>query len=172
MKKTILTFIVCVLIASFLAWANWPHEPLPAGTKADTIVIEKSKRILTIYSKDHKIRSYPISLGSNPVGPKEKEGDRKTPEGSYSIIEHKRDSAFFRALRVSYPEKKDIAHAERLGVNPGSDIMIHGIRNGLGFIGRAHRWFDWTAGCVALTNPEIEELFSAVTDDAKLEIRK
>ena len=62
--------------------------------------------------------------------------------------------------------------AERLGVKPGSDIMIHGIRNGFGFIGRAHRWFDWTAGCVALTNPEIEELFRVVKDDAKIEIKK
>lgn len=159
-------------MVGFFSWANWPYESLPMSTNADKIVVEKASRTLTIYFENQKIRSYPISLGSNPVGAKEKEGDRKTPEGFYTITEHKRDSAFFRALRVSYPESKDTIHAERLGVNPGSDIMIHGIRNGLGFIGRAHRWFDWTAGCVALTNPEIDELFRVVTDDAKIEIRK
>ena len=156
MRKLFLILFLCAM-GGFFSWANWPYESLPVGAKADKIVIEKAKRTLTIYFQNQNIRSYPISLGSNPVGPKEKEGDRKTPEGFYTVIEHKRGSSYFRALRVSYPGQKDMIQAERLGVKPGFDIMIHGIRNGFGFIGRAHRWFDWTAGCVALTNPEIEE---------------
>ena len=171
MKKLTFILFACAIV-SFLSWANWPHDSLPADAKADKIVIEKANRVLTIYIQNQKIKSYPISLGSNPVGSKEEEGDRKTPEGIYSVIEHKRDSSYFRALRVSYPEEEGILHAERLGVKPGSDIMIHGIRNGLGFIGRAHRWIDWTAGCVALTNPEMAELFRVVKDGARIEIQK
>jgi murein L,D-transpeptidase YafK len=171
MKKLLL---ICILAAAitFIAWANWPASRLPAGTTGDRIVIEKAERTLTLYRKGTALKAYQVSLGRVPVGAKEKEGDRKTPEGLYRIIEHKRASRFHRALRISYPEAKDIQYAQSHGVNPGSDIMIHGIQNGVGLIGRAHRWFDWTAGCIAITNPEIDELFDAVTDGTEVEIRK
>lgn len=160
------------LVLAVFLWANWPSEGLPPGAVADRIVVLKSKRELFLFRGTTVLKSYSVSLGRVPVGPKEREGDRKTPEGVYRITEHKRDSAFHLALRVSYPETKDSLRAKSIGVSPGSDIMLHGIRNGFGFLGRLHRAFDWTAGCVAVTNSEIREIFAAVPDGTIIEIRE
>lgn len=159
-------------LAGLLAWANAPHARLPGGTKGDRLVIEKEKRVLHLYCGEKELRTYPVSLGREPVGAKTREGDNKTPEGIYRVCEHKRDSSCHRALRVSYPEEKDRALADELGVSPGGNIMIHGLLNGFGWIGRAHRWVDWTAGCIAVTNPEMDELFEVVAGGATIEIRK
>ena len=174
MKKGLKIGLVVLLsgFAGLLAWANAPHARLPEGTRADRLVIEKEKRLLHLYSGDRELRVYPISLGREPVGAKTREGDNKTPEGFYQVCEHKRDSSCHRALRVSYPAEKDRALAAQWGVSPGGNIMIHGLLNGLGWIGRAHRWVDWTAGCIAVTNPEMDELFDVVSSVATIEIRK
>lgn len=164
--------ILILAIAGLATWANWPHAVLPDDARADRIVVEKARRRLTLYDGSIAIRSYPISLGWNPKGPKQREGDRRTPEGTYRITEHKRDSAYFRALRISYPEERDLRQAARSGVNAGSDIMVHGIRNGLGFVGRAQRSYDWTAGCIAVTDPEMAEIFRVTQKGATIEIRK
>jgi murein L,D-transpeptidase YafK len=161
-----------MVIVAVLAWANWPIQKLPAGTKADSIVIEKSARKLSVVVGGSVVKTYEVSLGRNPVGPKEREGDKKTPEGSYRVIEHFRPSAFHRALRLSYPEPRDVERARAQGVPPGSDIMIHGIRNGFGFIGKIHLFRDWTAGCIAVRNSEIEELWDAVSDVTPVEIKE
>jgi murein L,D-transpeptidase YafK len=112
-----------------------------------------------------------VSLGRHPVGPKEREGDKRTPEGLYLVESHKLNSSFHRALKVSYPSAADRIAAEKRGQPPGSDIMVHGIRNGLGLIGRLERLRDWTSGCIAVTNPEIEEIYRAVPDGTPIEIR-
>lgn len=125
-----------------MLWANWPTTPLPDNIKIDRIVIKKSKRTLTLFVGTQPIKQYTMALGRVPIGTKEKEGDKKTPEGIYRVVVHKADSAFHRALRLSYPEAPDLARAQASGANPGSDIMIHGIRNGLGWIGRLHRISD------------------------------
>lgn len=166
--------LVCsiALVIALLAWANWPVDDLPSGARADRIVVAKSQRTLTLFRAGQPLRVYPVALGRAPVGAKEREGDRKTPEGLYRIVEHKRASAFHRALRVSYPEDRDLARAQRLGVDPGGDIMVHGLHNGLGWIGRLHRNFDWTAGCIAVTDAEIEQIYAAVPDGTPIEIRE
>lgn len=170
MKKA---FAGCVLtIAAVLTWANWPIEALPPGMNADRVVVVKSSRELVLFRESKVLKRYRVSLGQVPVGPKEREGDRKTPEGVYRITEHKRDSAYHLALRISYPGAKDIQRAKAAGVNPGSDIMIHGIQNGMGFLGRLHRLVDWTAGCIALTNSEIQEILSVVPVGTIVEIRE
>ncbi|PTY07068.1 hypothetical protein DB347_09570 [Opitutaceae bacterium EW11] len=163
--------IVVISVVAALVWANWPIPALPAGTKADRIVITKSSRTLDLVRAGQTLRSYRVSLGKAPAGPKEREGDGKTPEGLYRITEHKRNSSFHRALRISYPEKRDIQRAARAGVSSGSDIMIHGIRTGLGAVGRMHRVWDWTAGCIAVTDSEIEQIWSAVDDGTVVELR-
>lgn len=118
------------------------------------------------------LKSYEIALGGNPVGHKTQEGDEKTPEGSYKISARKEDSAYHRSLRISYPDKKDVEQAEKRGVSPGGDIMIHGIRNGFGWIGSWHLIYDkWTDGCIAVTNDEIEEIWQLVKDDTPIEIK-
>lgn len=173
MKPPVAIFLIATLaLGGALAWANWPTEHLPVGTQADRIVVEKERRTLTLYAQGRPLKTYPISLGRVPVGAKEREGDNKTPEGVYHITELKRDSSYHLALRVSYPELYDNERARRRGVSAGSDIMIHGLPNGLGAIGRFQRLRDWTAGCVALTNPEIEELFAVVPLGTVIELVK
>ena len=164
-------FIVGLMLLAVAAWAHWPIKALPAGTVADRILIEKAARRLTLYRGTTVVQSYAVSLGLAPVGAKEREGDQRTPEGRYRVTEHKADSSFHRALRVSYPEAGDVARAAQHGYAPGFDIMIHGLPNDWGVIGRMHRFRDWTAGCIALTNAEIEEVFRVVTPDAQIEIR-
>ncbi len=138
--------------------------------KADRLVVNKSKRELLLYRRDAVIRSYKIALGKNPVGTKMRKGDGKTPEGTYSISGRNVASAYYRSLRVSYPNAGDRERARRQGVDPGGDIMIHGLPNGQGYIGAAHRFTDWTDGCVAVTNAEIEEIWRLVSDGTPVQI--
>ena len=171
MKAVILgTATTVIAIGALLLWANLPQPGMPPDVAADEVVIEKAARRLVLYRKGTPIKSYEIALGRQPVGPKRTEGDRRTPEGRYTIDDRKSDSAFHLALHISYPNAADIARAQAEGLAPGGDIMIHGIRNGLGWIGRLHRRFDWTAGCVAVTNSEIEEIWRAVPDHTPVEI--
>lgn len=130
-----------------------------AGARADYIVIEKSKRRLTLLSHGQVLKSYRVSLGRKPVGPKLSEGDDRTPEGVYRIDYRMRDSAYHLALHISYPNELDLKKARRRGVSPGGDIMIHGIGGAAKKVGDLHPLFDWTNGCIAVTDPEIEEIW-------------
>ena len=139
--------------------------------KANKVIIEKSARTLKLYSDLREIAIFNISLGRSSMGAKECDGDNRTPEGIFRVTEHKENSAYHRALRLSYPELANIKVAEAIGCKPGSDIMIHGIRNGFGWVGRWHRLLDWTRGCVALTNEEIEKVWELVPDGTLVEIK-
>lgn len=141
------------------------------GMYADKVVIEKEARKLALFSKGREIKVYKIALGRNPKGAKEKEGDKKTPEGVYIIDSHNTISGYHRSLHISYPNENDKKRAKELGVSTGGSIYIHGMRNGLGWIGRFHTWFDWTKGCIAVTNKEIEEISRLVPDGTVVEIR-
>ena len=151
--------------------ANYELRPLDAETRADRVLVEKSARRLTLFRGGALLKSYAVALGRAPQGPKQQEGDQRTPEGIYTIDAHKWDSAFHRALHISYPSPADSASAARHGVPPGGDIMIHGIRNGRGWLGAFHRVTDWTAGCIAVTDKQIEEIYHAVPDGTPIEIR-
>ncbi len=137
----------------------------------DKVLIEKSDRRLTLISKDETIMSYKIALGGNPVGPKEKKGDKKTPEGFYTIESRNRHSDYHLSLRISYPNEDDKKRAKKMGVSPGGDIMIHGIKNGLSWVGGFHTAMDWTEGCIAVTNREMEEIARLVPNGTLVEIR-
>jgi murein L,D-transpeptidase YafK len=172
MKQWLLLLMVLVALAgTVISWANQLDSPLPADVRADFVVIEKSKRELTIYREGKAIKTYPVALGRVPVGPKTREGDKKTPEGQYRIDYRKADSGYFRALHISYPSQADIETATKEGAAPGGDVMIHGLRNGLGWLGKLHRFADWTLGCVAVTDEEMEELWRAVPDGTPVELR-
>ena len=153
-----LGFISLVSFVILLVYANWPIDALPPKVKITSIEISKHDRTLILYSGSTILKTYLVSLGRSPLGAKVQEGDNKTPEGDYTIEKIKNDSAFHLALKISYPTPAQVESARTRGVKPGSDIMIHGIRNGLGFLGRLHRCLDWTAGCIALTNLEIEQI--------------
>jgi len=163
-------FVAVVMLCAVLAWANWPTERLGTGTRADLVVVRKSARVLELYQADSLLKSYAVSLGSDPLGPKRAEGDGRTPEGTYVLDYRKSDSSFHRALHISYPSASDTAQATANGLNPGGSIMVHGLPNGLGFLGRLHRYFDWTEGCVAVTNREIEEIWAAVADGTRIRV--
>jgi murein L,D-transpeptidase YafK len=138
---------------------------------ADKILIEKEERLLTLISKDKVLKTYKIALGGNPNGPKERQGDNKTPEGTYIIDSRNKDSRYHLSLHISYPNKKDKKRAKELGVSPGGDIMIHGIKNGFSWIGNFHTERDWTNGCIAVTDEEIEEIDKLVPNGTIVEIR-
>jgi murein L,D-transpeptidase YafK len=158
-------------LVAVLGVANVSRRPLSTGVTADRVVIEKAARRLTIWRGDQSLKTYRVALGRQPIGDKVRQGDNRTPEGVFVIDRRNPNSSFHRALHVSYPDPAHSARAKQLGVDPGGDIMIHGIRNGLGWIGSFQRLTDWTAGCVALTNPEIEELWRVVPDGTSVEIR-
>jgi murein L,D-transpeptidase YafK len=134
-------------------------------------VIEKARRAMVLLSHGKVLRSYKVALGKNPVGPKTRQGDMRTPEGLYTIDARYPKSEFHMALHISYPNAADRAQAKRLGVDPGGDILIHGLPNGQGYIGKAHRLWDWTKGCIAVTDEEIEEIWRLVPNGTAVEIR-
>lgn len=172
-QRTCREFLIAplMLMAGFLLYAHWPERKLPAGFAVDRLLVEKGKRRLTLFNGDKIIRRYRVALGKSPVRPKEREGDNKTPEGTYQISGRNENSKFHRSLRISYPGPRDLVRAEEAGLSPGGDIMIHGLRNGFGWLGRFHRMRDWTAGCIAVTDREIEEIWQVVPDGTVIEIR-
>ena len=138
---------------------------------ADKILIEKKKRRLTLISKGEVLKTYKIALGGNPIGPKERQGDNKTPEGTYVIDSRNKDSLYHLSLHISYPNEKDKQRAKELGVSPGGDIMIHGIKNGFSWVGDLHTEVDWTKGCIAVTDEEIREIEKLAPNGTIVEIR-
>jgi murein L,D-transpeptidase YafK len=159
-----------ILIGGLVLFALTLADAADVSDAADKIVVNKSKRELLLLRVGTVFRTYRIALGRNPVGPKQQEGDGKTPEGSYSISGRNAKSSFHKSLRISYPNALDRERARRAGVKPGGDIMIHGLPNGQGHIGAAHRATDWTEGCIAVTNEEIEEIWLLVPDGTPVEI--
>jgi len=137
----------------------------------DRILIEKNARRLMLISQGEVLKSYKIALGGNPIGPKERQGDNKTPEGTYVIDGRNKDSRFHLSLHISYPNERDKKRAKKLGVSPGGDIMIHGIKNGFSWVGDAHTAVDWTKGCVAVTDEGIEEISKLAPNGTIVEIR-
>lgn len=139
--------------------------------RATSIVVEKHSRRMTLFRDHAPVKTYAIALGRNPVGPKGQEGDGRTPEGRYKIDFKNQRSSFHLALRLSYPEPSDRALAQQNGVRPGSDIMIHGLPNGFSGLQSWHLARDWTDGCIAVTNAEIEEIWARVDVGTAIEIR-
>jgi murein L,D-transpeptidase YafK len=152
--------------------AGWRRAPAPspAGEQADLVEVFKSARRLELRRHGGLLRSYRIALGFAPEGHKEREGDGRTPEGSYTIDARNPRSAFHLSLRVSYPDAGDKAWAATLGVPPGGDIYIHGLPNGLRKLWVAHPARDWTTGCIAVTDVEIREVWSLVPTGARVVI--
>lgn len=170
-RRAVLLGALALPVASALAILAYPRRAaLGPEVIADRIVVRKSDRRMTLFVAGQPIRTYEIALGFGGPGAKTREGDGRTPEGLYSISGRNPQSAYHLSLRISYPEARDIEAARALGVPPGGDIMIHGTRNGLGWFGAVARSIDWTAGCIAVTNEEIEEIWHAVPDGTPIEI--
>jgi murein L,D-transpeptidase YafK len=138
---------------------------------ADRIVVVKSTRTMTLNRGGGVLKTYKIALGGNPIGAKEREGDHKTPEGEYFVDAKNAHSQFYMALHLSYPSASDRTRAKKLGVSPGRDVEIHGLGKAYGWVGARHRLTDWTDGCVAVTNEEIEEIFELIVVGTRVEIK-
>ena len=137
---------------------------------ADKVVVKKSLHKLYLLRNKLIIKQYDISLGGNIIGHKEKEGDQRTPEGQYILDYKKNDSAYYKALHISYPNTQDKNNAQQKGVNPGGAIMIHGQKNGYGWASFIVQLFDWTQGCIAVTNTEIDEIWHSTKVGTPIEI--
>jgi murein L,D-transpeptidase YafK len=116
------------------------------------------------------LRTYNVALGGAPVGPKTRQGDHKIPEGKYALDHRNIHSQFYRSIHITYPNSRDVAQAKKMGVSPGGDVFIHGLPNGYGWVGKGHLLKDWTDGCIAVTNEEMDEIWMAVPDGTPIEI--
>jgi murein L,D-transpeptidase YafK len=147
--------------------ANAP--PLSVSTLADRVLVLKGERKLLLIKGNQVLKTYAVSLGGNPIGPKLREGDRKTPEGNYVLDRHNAHSQYHKSIHISYPNPDDVARAKRLGVPTGGDLFIHGLPND--FKGPSQDLGDWTDGCIAVTNAEIDEIWRMVADGTPIEIK-
>ena len=138
---------------------------------ADSIVVEKRLRRMTLYFNGLPVKRYGVALGRNPTGRKLQIGDFRTPEGIYFIEGRNPQSKYYRSLRISYPDVLDRLRAQSLGLEAGGDIMIHGLPTGRELMGASHRRTDWTEGCIAVTNQELDEIWRAIPDGAPIEIK-
>lgn len=167
-----LAVLVAISLTDFSKTTRRVPGPASDAARADRVVVEKGARRLRLMKGDRILRDYAVTLGSSPTGNKQQEGDGRTPEGLYRIDLKNPQSAFHLSLRVSYPDDADRAEALARNVPPGGDIMIHGLPNGLGFLGPLHRLLDWTDGCVAVTNHEIEEIWAMTEVGTAVEISR
>ena len=133
--------------------------------QVNRVVVRKSRREMLLLHGDSVVRTYRISLGRAPLGHKEREGDGRTPEGRYLIDRRNPKSAYHLSLHISYPNESDRERAQSLGLDPGCDIMIHGLPNS-----GAPKIGDWTQGCIAVTDAEIDEIWGLVADGTPIEI--
>lgn len=136
----------------------------------DLVMVEKAERRMYLIAGDEIVRAYRIALGGTPKGHKQQEGDQRTPEGDYILDFKNEDSAFHRSMRISYPNNIDKMMAEQNGVSPGGLIMVHGQRNGQRWKPSIVQRFDWTEGCIALTNAEMDEFMDLVEVGTKIRI--
>jgi murein L,D-transpeptidase YafK len=161
--------MIALLLIGMLAAEH--SMSLSTEKKVDAVVVLKSERTLNLLAQGKVIRSYKVALGGVPVGAKGQQGDHKTPEGHYVLDRRNPKSKFYRSIHVSYPNERDRHNAEKKDVSPGGDIMIHGLPNGTGAVGAAHRLVDWTDGCIAVTDSEMDEIWTLVADGTPIEIR-
>ena len=173
---TVLAFALILGTSSLCVARGGPAAQLPTSTvsqvqKVDSVLILKKEHVLELFAGGKVIRTYKVALGRGGLAPKEREGDARTPEGHYVIDARNADSHYHRALHVSYPSVDDRKRAAKRGVPPGGAIMIHGLPNGMEWLGASHRLYDWTLGCIAVTDDEIDEIWELVPVGTPVEIR-
>ena len=148
----------------------FPAASCLAQETIDLVKVDKSARTLSITSRGKEVAKFHVVLGGSPVGHKHREGDERTPEGRYVLDQRNATSRFFRSLHVSYPNEVDKERARAAGLNPGGDIMIHGQKNGLGWLSRLSQRRDWTDGCIALSNKDMQVVWDRVRVPTPIEI--
>ena len=166
-RQAVLAFFA--LAAFSLQSQSASDPPLPASAKADRLIVLKGERKLLLIKGDEVLKTYSVSLGGSPVGPKVREGDSRTPEGKYVLDRHNSHSQFHKSIHISYPNAEDLARARKLGVPPGGDVFLHGEPND--YHGPSQQLGDWTDGCIAVSNADMDEIWRAVADGTPIEIK-
>lgn len=167
--RNVLTFVAGATNIGFLCLMTFVQSS-HAAESVDRVKVLKHERKMVLFSGTDVISEYHIALGGSPVGHKLQEGDQRTPEGKYTLDYKKSDSAFYKSIHISYPNSKDKEAAKAAGVDPGGFIMIHGQKNGFGWLAPVMQFFDWTDGCIAVTNEEMDEIWDLVKTGATIEI--
>ncbi|MGH9602545.1 MAG: L,D-transpeptidase family protein [Terriglobales bacterium] len=173
-KLVVVAVMSAVLALALSAGGGWAaaaegSRSTPA-VRIEKVVVYKQERRMDLFHQGKVWKGYRIALGGNPVGHKLQRGDGRTPEGAYVLDWRNPHSQSHRSIHISYPNARDRASARRRGVSPGGDIFIHGLRKGMGSIGAARTARDWTDGCIAVTNEEIEEIWKAVPNGTPIQI--
>ena len=161
--------IYCVLIA-LLIIAMSANIPFACGLKADRVLVKKEEHKLYLIKDGRIFKEYTISLGLNPVGHKQQKGDKRTPEGSYLLDRRNPKSKFYKSIHISYPNERDRQVALAKGVDPGGDLAIHGLPTESEDEAWDYIERDWTDGCIAVTNEEMEEIWNLIDDGTPIEI--
>ncbi|MDM5272162.1 L,D-transpeptidase family protein [Sulfurovum sp. zt1-1] len=169
MKK----YFFLVIMAPLFLFANTASLSKSQEIKADLVTVVKSERKMYLSHRGKVLKTYKIALGGNPVGHKKVQGDQRTPEGYYKLDYLKENSSFYKALHVSYPNARDCCNARKMGKSPGGSIMIHGQPN------NESGWFksflkqrtDWTAGCIAMYNSDMDEVLKLVQVGTTIHIK-
>jgi murein L,D-transpeptidase YafK len=166
MRKLTLAFIACGL----LEFATGPAVPAGSLLPADKVVVRKAERQLFLMRGAEIIGKYRVVLGLSPLGPKQREGDFRTPEGVYRLERRNPNSDFFLSIQISYPNERDLAHARRQGWRPGGSVMIHGLPNQMRHPPQYYEHRDWTDGCIAVSNADMMEIWLLTAPDTPIEI--
>jgi murein L,D-transpeptidase YafK len=169
--------LVALLIATLISFGGQVHAApndvaVWTPLKADRLVVLKGERRMVLMRGDRVMKVFRVALGRYPKGHKTREGDARTPEGTYKV-DYRLDSdksKFYRALHISYPNRADRERANRLGIDPGGQIMIHGLPTRWSAKDVGHPRLDWTQGCIALTNREMDQVWKMVDDGTTIEI--
>lgn len=169
--KAICCLVWFLTITALFSCRTKKDTMLPQGAQVNKILVLKSKRELVALSGSQVLKIYKVALGKVPVGAKQFEGDNKTPEGIYYIYDKNPGSKYHKNLGVSYPNIRDIANAKKAGKPHGGNIKIHGLPDNMAFAGRLQSMMDWTAGCIAMNNDDIDELYAHTAPGTDIEIR-
>ncbi len=163
--KVVVRIIAVVFVLLLYAGAAYSEQ------RAEMVIVEKSKSRLYLMRAGEAFASFRVAFGANPEGHKQQQGDERTPEGKYVLGYKNAGSAFYKSIHISYPNAKDRAEAHKRGVDPGGDIMIHGQKNGYGKFAAIVQHFNWTDGCIALSNSDMDLVWNAVKPGTPIEIR-
>lgn len=140
--------------------------------RADTVLVKKSERALYLLREGHILKKYTIMLGPHPKGPKLMEGDERTPEGHYTLDRKNPNSRFYKSIRVSYPNESDLERAQKFNVDPGNAIMIHGMKSSWSEkIKKQAVKFNWTNGCIAVADNDMDEIWEAIDVGTPIDIQ-
>ena len=165
--RTVLHTLTAVFMLALLAGT----DTATAGQTADRVLVDKSERRLYLIRDDEVFASYHVVFGANPKGHKQQKGDERTPEGHYTLDYRNANSSFYKSIHISYPNEQDRIRALERGVSAGGDIMIHGQANGWERLSPLSRFFNWTDGCIALSNRDMDAVWDAVPPGTPIEIR-